>query len=219
LVRRELPTAPRALTPSQVNALLRETQRGRYPARDYAIVQMLVQTGMRIGECAALRWGDMTLREKGGQVLIRSGKGNQARLVPLNGSIRQALAEYAATALKVSPTLKAVSAAWPVQDPALSAMKFWRSQKGALTLVSMDRLVKALLRSCARRGLLPEETTAHSLRHTFATRYLTAQPGDLVGLARLLGHRSLDSTRIYVQPTQEQLAAWVEHIDLNAYPG
>jgi site-specific recombinase XerD len=81
----------------------------------------------------------------------------------------------------------------------------------------MDRLVKILIRACARRGLLPEATTAHSLRHTFATRYLTAHPGDLVGLARLLGHRSLDATRIYVQPTQEQLAARVEHIDLNAY--
>lgn len=96
LVKRQLPTAPRALTPGQVNALLRETQQGRYPARDYAMVQMLVQTGMRIGECVALRWGDITFGEKSGQVLIRSGKGNKARSVPLNGSVRQALAEYAA---------------------------------------------------------------------------------------------------------------------------
>jgi len=217
LVKRQLPTAPRALTPGQVNALLRETQQGRYPARDYAIVQMLVQTGMRIGECTALRWGDITFGEKNGQVLIRSGKGNKARLVPLNGSIRQALAEYVAERLHVPPTLKAVTAAWSVADRTFNAAKIWQSQKGSLTLVSMDRLIKDYIRACARRGLLPAETTVHQLRHTFATRYLAAHPGDLVGLAHLLGHTSLDATKIYVQPTAAQLAERVDRMDLNAY--
>jgi site-specific recombinase XerD len=41
-------------------------------------------------------------------------------------------------------------------------------------------------------------------------------PGDLVSLARLLGHSSLDTTKIYVQPTNEQLAENVDQIDLNA---
>jgi len=181
------------------------------------MVQMLVQTGMRIGECVALRWGDITFSEKSGQALIRSGKGNKARVVPLNGSVRQALAEYLAPQLAVSPTLRAVAAAWTDQDLAFRATQLWRSQKGTLTLVSMDRLIKDFIRSCAQRDLVPEATTAHGLRHTFATRYLAAHPGDLVGLARLLGHSSLDTTKIYVQPTNEQLADNVDHIDLNAY--
>jgi len=216
-VKREVSLDPSALTPSQVNALLRETQHSRYPTRDYAIIQMLVQTGMRIGECVVLRWGDITFGEKGGHVLIRSGKGNKARLVPLNGSIRQALADYVAPRLNVPPTLRAVAAAWTSGDAAFRARWLWQSQKGTLTLVSMDRLVKDFIRSCAQRGLLPEATTPHCLRHTFATRYLKAHPGDLVSLARLLGHSSLDTTKIYVQPTNEQLAENVDQIDLNAY--
>jgi integrase len=47
---------------------------------------------MRIGECAALTWGDIRFGEKQGQVLIRRGKGNKARTVPLNTSARTALA-------------------------------------------------------------------------------------------------------------------------------
>lgn len=216
-VKREASADVRALTPNQVNALLRETQGSRYPNRDYAIVQMLVQTGMRIGECAVLRLGDITFGEKSGQVLIRSGKGNKARLVPLNGSIRQALADYIAPRLDVPSTLRAVTAAWRNEEAAFRATRLWQSQKGTLTLVSMDRLVKDFIRSCAQRGLLPEATTAHCLRHTFATRYLVAHPGDLVSLARLLGHSSLDTTKIYVQPTKAQLAENVDRIDLNAY--
>jgi integrase/recombinase XerC len=46
---------------------------------------------------------------------------------------------------------------------------------------------------------------------------LAAHRDDVVGLARLLGHSSLDATRIYVQPTEEELAVRVERIDLNAY--
>lgn len=60
-------------------------------------------------------------------------------------------------------------------------------------------------------------TSAHTLRHTFATHYLKTHPGDLVGLASLLGHSSLNTTRLYVQPTAEELAQKVEDLSLNAY--
>lgn len=79
---------------------------------------------------------------------------------------------------------------------------------------AMGRMIDELVRRCPG---LPEEVSAHWLRHTFATRYLATHPGDLVGLARLLGHASLDTTGIYVQPTEEQLAQVVEELDLNAY--
>jgi len=49
--------------------------------------------------------------------------------------------------------------------------------------------------------LVPEETSAHMLRHTFARSYLAQYPGDVVGLATLLGHSSLDTTRLYFVAT------------------
>ena len=53
--------------------------------------------------------------------------------------------------------------------------------------------------------------------HTFATNYLLSHPGDIVGLAALLGHTSLETTKIYVQPTHDDRAARVEGSGLNAY--
>lgn len=217
LVGRQEPAAPRALTPAHVNALLRAAQRTRYPARNTAILQMLVQTGLRIGECAALCWGDVAFGEKRGQVRVRAGKGNKTRTVPLNDSARQALADYVAPLLGVEPTMKAVAAAWPPSQTQPAA-PLWTSERAtALSVREMSRLVQGLVRDCAARHLAPPEATAHSLRHTFATRYLATHPHDLVGLARLLGHGGLEATRIYVQPTEEDLAARVNRIDLNAY--
>jgi site-specific recombinase XerD len=81
----------------------------------------------------------------------------------------------------------------------------------------MWRVVNRAVEVSAGRDLMPEETKPHDLRHTFAHRYLEQNPGDLIGLARLLGHESLDTTKIYTQPTNSELADRVEQISLNAY--
>lgn len=210
--------APRFLKHTEINALLRAAGNGRHPERDIAILQMLIQTGLRIGECAALNWQDIHFGEKRGQVFIRAGKGNKARTVPLNGSVRQALAGYAAPRLGVEPSPRAVARAWPRRDPDRLPTALWQSQKGGrMTTSAISRLIDGLVRDCASRQLLPASTSAHTLRHTFATHYLKTHPGDLVGLAALLGHTSLNTTRIYVQPTAEELAERVERIGLNAY--
>ncbi len=84
---------------------------------------------------------------------------------------------------------------------------------------AIGRMMAQLVQGCAVRRLVPAEASADTLRHTFATRYLLAHPGDLVGAAALLGHSSLNTTRIYVQPSAEQLADRLERLDLNAYAG
>ncbi len=81
----------------------------------------------------------------------------------------------------------------------------------------MRRVIDCLVRAASARGLLPVDASAHTLRHTFAMFYLKDNPGDLIGLATLLGHSSLDTTRIYGQPTSEMLAARVDKLSLNAY--
>ena len=80
-------------------------------------------------------------------------------------------------------------------------------------------MIDGLVRDCATRGLVPATTGAHTLRHTFATRYLATDLEDLVGVAALLGHSSLNTTRVYVQPIAEQLAERREGSDVNAYAG
>lgn len=156
------------LSSSQVNALLRQAQASRAPARNYAIVQVLVQTGIRLSECSGLTFGDITFGERSGLLLIRAGKGNKVRSVPLTTS-------------------------------------------------AMGQVIAELVEAVGE--LVPEETSAHHLRHTFACSYLAQYPGDLVGLATLLGHLSFDTTRLYSEPSVSQLASRVERLALNAYSG
>jgi integrase/recombinase XerC len=78
-------------------------------------------------------------------------------------------------------------------------------------------MIDIAVRDVAIRGLVPPTASAHTLRHTFAHNYLAEHPGDIVGLAALLGHSSLDTTRIYSQPTIEQLTTRVEQLPQNAY--
>lgn len=218
LVKRAAPDAPTPLTDAAVNALLRAAQRGRHPARDYALLQVLLQTGLRLGECQALTWGDVALGEKHGTVTVRAGKGNKARTVPLNGSARTALAAYAAPRLGMEPSLRAVAGAWPRPASPLAGQPLWQSQKGGpLSASALWRVVHSLAQDGGRRGLVPPTTTPHTLRHTFARRYLDAHPGDLVGLARLLGHSDLNTTGLYTQLTAEDLAQRVDQLPLNAY--
>ena len=216
-VGRQAPHAPQGLTDRQINALLREAQRTRHAQRDYALLQMMLQTGMRVGECAALNFEDIVFGERSGSAIIRSGKGNKARTVPLNGSARQALVEYIAPVLGIEPSLKVVAERWPHRSTNVPT-PLWRSQKHQrLSDSTIRRMIDQLVHVCAQRRLVPETTSAHTLRHTFAMNYLKDNPGDLIGLATLLGHSSLDTTRIYGQPTAEQLAARVDRLSLNAY--
>ncbi|MDQ2998936.1 MAG: tyrosine-type recombinase/integrase, partial [Chloroflexota bacterium] len=155
LVRRSRPEAPRGLKDTEINALLRAAQRSRHPERDYAIVQVMAQTGIRIGECAALHWHDIELGEKSGRIQIRAGKGNKARTVPLNGSARSALAAYVAPMLGVEPTVPAVVAAWPQRRTAARVVYLWQSQMGGhLSESGMWRVITGLVGDCAGRGLV-----------------------------------------------------------------
>ena len=52
--------------------------------------------------------------------------------------------------------------------------------------------------------------TAHKLRHTFAHRYLNQTNNDLVGLAQILGHESLNTTSLYTRRGQAELQASID---------
>jgi integrase len=86
------------------------------------------------------------------------------------------------------PSIKAVAAKWPKAKAPEAFWPVFESQKGgALTTSAMGQMIADLVKAAGH--LVPEETSAHTLRHTFARWYLAQYPGDLVGLATLLGHR------------------------------
>jgi site-specific recombinase XerD len=178
---------------------------------------VLVQTGIRLSECSSLTFGDIIFGERSGLLLVRAGKGNKVRSVPLNASAREALATCVAPRLKASrPSIKTVAATWPKPNAPQAFEPLFESQKGgALTTSAMGQMIDDLVKAAGE--LVPQATSAHTLRHTFARNYLAQYPGDIVGLATLLGHSSLDTTRLYSQPTVSQLSTRVEQLKINAY--
>jgi integrase/recombinase XerC len=189
---------PVGLTDIEVHAILRAAGASSHglAARNYAMVQLMLQAGLRIGEVAALRIADITMNDRSGSVRIRHGKGLRAREPPLNATARRALKQH----------LERRQAS--VKDAPL----FVSSRETAMPV----RTIQAVITSLARRARLKRvAVSAHTLRHTFALGYLRDNPGKLVELASLLGHESLDTTAIYTRPSHDDLAADLERSHLN----
>lgn len=82
----------------------------RLAARNVALVHLMLQAGLRVGEVTALTHRDLQLHTRSGTVHVRDGKGRKARDIPLNATVRRALYAYLAT-------LPDVSAQTPVFGP------------------------------------------------------------------------------------------------------
>jgi len=186
-VRREpLPAlAPRALREGELRAFLRAAERRRRP-RDSAIAGLMVLAGLRLAEVAGLDVDDVAISARRGLVTVRHGKGDVGRSVPLGAEAR-ALVE---TWLQARPV---------VASPAL----FPGPTGERLTTRSLARIVG---RIGADAGL---SLSAHVLRHTFVTR-LVRSGTDVILVAELAGHQSLETTRRYALPTEADRAAAVE---------
>lgn len=179
LIPRPGPNLPRALTPEEVTGLLQAVQGGRpsLVKRDYAIIQLLLQTGIKLGELTRLRLSDVQLQGDGeGSLLVGEGDGNKGRQVPLSCLACAALREY----LRVRP-------------PSASTENLFLSQEGScISRRTVQRLIRVYTKAA---GL--EDVSAHVLRHTFAVSTLE-DTEDLSLVARLLGHRCLETTAKYL---------------------
>ncbi len=179
--------SPRALNPEEVDSLLEAVQGGRpsLVKRDYAIIQLLLQTGIRLGELTSLRLSDVQLWDDGqGLLLVAGGNDNRSRQIPLDALACAALRDY----LDVRPLLRPGSA--QASDGADSL--FLSQGGGCISRRTVQRLVSVYAKAA---GL--EDVSAHVLRHTFAVSTL-ADTEDISLVSRLLGHRCLETTAKYL---------------------
>jgi len=186
----EVRVAPKALSHRELLRLLRTVHRGR-KKRDMAIIEVLANTGLRVGELAALKPEDVEISERRGWVTVRAGKGVKRRRVPLNADARKALSEY----LEVHPE---------GEDDHL----FLGQRGNGFTPSGIWRVVK---KYGERAGL---DISPHDLRHTYGTRLVREEGVDLVIVATLMGHKSLDTTAIYTKPSEEDMARAAEKLSV-----
>ena len=130
---------------------------------------------------------DVILSDRSGSVVFRYGKGNKQRTVPLPLAARRALAAY----LEIRPSVK--------------SNKVFIGERGPLT----DRGFRAM---CDKYSVLIGVKLHPLRRHTMAHQFLEDNPGDLVSLAQILGHESLNTTARYTKRTDEQLGEAVDRM-------
>jgi site-specific recombinase XerD len=179
-------TQPKALDKRTERLFLRAVHQS-CNFRDIAIVELLLGTGLRVSELLDLKIDDLEIGERSGKVTVRMGKHSGYRHIPLTANVRKALNDY-------------VCQHQP-QD------SLWAGQRGEL----QDRsAINHILEKYALQAQV-KPFGPHTCRHTLATRYLERNPGDLRGLAAILGHRSLNTVMIYTAPTLADLAQRMEN--------
>jgi integrase/recombinase XerD len=166
--------APRILKPTEYRAL---RDAARNDARMYAIIELLLQTGIRIGELADIRMSDV----QGDNINIRPHEKHEERIVPLNKSAKEALSRY----LAIRPQ---------IEDDHVFVTK-----SGKPFLVRNIRT--AIERYFRIAGI--ENAKVNDLRHTFVAHHLK-HGVSLVLLSKILGHKRLSTTERYLNYVQER---------------
>jgi site-specific recombinase XerC len=181
--------APKALDPRAKVRYLRAVE--AWPsARDRAIALLSLYAGTRIAEITALDVTDVRLSARKGEVHL-VGKGEKARTVPVHPKLRAALAAW----LDERPS-----------KPGADSPALFTSAGG--TRMTTDAIADAI-HAITRAARLDDHVTSHVLRHTFGTE-LTRSGVDLVTVAELMGHASLETTRLYTRPSEADMQRAVD---------
>jgi integrase/recombinase XerC len=176
---------PAILPEDDVRRLIEADSEDGGPAalRDRAILETLYSSGLRVSELVGLNWRDVD--DEVGMVLVRSGKGNKDRMVPIG--------EPALDALKA--WRRAMPRAWELDGPVITNLRGGRLTTRAVENILAQRIVAAGLGS---------SITPHGLRHCFATHMLNAG-ADLRSIQEMLGHTSLATTQRYTHVSVNRL--------------
>lgn len=174
---------PKYLTLEQSISLLQSAD-GEFAERDYCMLTLLLNCGLRRAEVAGLNLNDI----RSDNTLRVLGKGNKERIVYLNEACRDALGRYLPT--------RPVDGVEAKDRNAL----FYSRLKKRISLQGVHYIVKGYLGRI--EGL--EDYSTHKLRHTAAT--LMYRNGvDIRVLKEILGHENLGTTEIYTHLSSEQL--------------
>lgn len=188
-------TLPHYLTLEQSEQLL-DSIDGPNKARNYAIVTLFLNCGLRLSELVGINVKDIRRTAAGSNLVVR-GKGAKERTVYLNEVCLEAIDEY----LKVRPSVGLKD------DQAL----FISERLNRISPKTVQYTVKQFLASIGAG----EGFSVHKLRHTAATLMYQQGHVDILVLKELLGHENLSTTEIYTHIQSSQVRAATDSNPLN----
>jgi len=156
--------------------------------RNYALLELLYGTGVRVSELCSLTISDIDFFNNS---LLVVGKGNKERYLPIYQSIKNALLDYMEFS-RPELLMRSVNS----EEKTL----FLNYRGGPLT----SRGVRTILNKICLKAAGKQNISPHMLRHSFATHLLN-NGADLRSVQELLGHSNLSSTQIYTHVSKETL--------------
>lgn len=178
---------PRYLNIDESIQLL-ESVDGEHKERDYAILVLFLNCGLRLSELVGINLSDIR-----GDTLTVLGKGNKERTIYLNKACLDAINAY----LRVRP----------VEGVKDKNALFLSERKNRISPKTVQYLVKKYI---AAAGLDTRKYSTHKLRHTAATLMYKHGNVDIRALQAILGHESIATTEIYTHVDDEQLRRAVD---------
>lgn len=151
--------------------------------RDKLIITLLYYTGIRRSELLKLNWDDLNLSKS--TLMVRSGKGNKDRLIPVHPTLSDLIDKYLEERL-------------PLLDNALIIGERGKRMCKCCFVDILNRYLEI-------SGLKKKGYSAHSFRHSFAS-HLIESGVDMFKVQKLLGHATLETTKIYINFYSTQMA-------------
>jgi integrase/recombinase XerD len=179
---------PVFLRPAESRALLLAAP----TPRDRLIIQLGLNTGLRVSEIVKLRVEDVDL--VGGELLVRAGKGDKDRMVPLPSHLLRELEAWVGMRMDGPVFQRNGARGRPTTNPYLST-----------------RTVELMILAAADRAGIQKHITPHKMRHTYATELLR-RGADIREIQELLGHANLSTTEIYTHVVVDRLRGAVERL-------
>ncbi|MBO5077994.1 MAG: tyrosine recombinase XerC [Clostridia bacterium] len=175
---------PKYLELDESRDLLNSVDGEEFEERDYCILTLFLNCGMRLSELVGINVTD--IRE---DTLNVTGKGNKERTVYLNDACLKAITDY----LAVREDVTEKNGVRPL---------FVSKRKKRISPKTVEYTVKKYI---IKAGLDPSKYSAHKLRHTAATLMYTYGNVDIRALQEILGHESVATTQIYTHVNSRQL--------------
>ena len=177
---------------------VREDRESKSRVRDYAIITLFLNCGMRVSELVGIDLNDV---DRSFRSLTVTGKGNKQRIVYLNSACREALADYYAERMSekhIATTSRAL---------------FLSNREQRISVKTVQWLVYKYLDLA---GLESKHYSVHKLRHTAATLMYQTGNVDVRVLKDILGHEQLNTTQIYTHVSNRSMEEAMENNPLSS---
>lgn len=186
-------TLPKYLTLDESVELLEKAAEGPFKERDFAIITLFLNCGMRLSELVSLNYTDI----RDDHTVRITGKGNKERTIYLNDACMDAINAY----MKVRPTDG-------VKD---KEALFLSKRKQRISPKTVQHIVYTDLEKTGLKGY-----SVHKLRHTAATLMYQYGNVDVLQLKEILGHENVGTTQIYTHVVNDELKDAVNANPLNS---